>query len=207
MPNARDKGKNAERELCRLLSEIFSGSFVRVPHSGSIVGGKNVHRRQTLSKTQDRSFRGDIIPPDHLPRLIIESKAYKGFRFHQLLQPGACPLLDEWIKQTLDVVDAGDAWFICFKVNLLGWYIAMPDQDGSDYIFENCCIYNSSHGRFRVTDLLSFFRTNAASISRRAGGLAAENEIDERIQTHRSANHQQKHRSKHHEISGGEARI
>ena len=82
------KGNAGERELCKLLSEIFLGSFVRVPNSGANVGGKNVHRRASLSTTQDRAFRGDIIPPDHLPKLIIESKSYKSFPFHQLLQPG-----------------------------------------------------------------------------------------------------------------------
>ena len=166
MTNSRDKGSNAERELCRLLSGIFSGSFVPVPHSGSLVGGKNQHRRQTLSLTQDRSFRGDIIPPDHLSKLIIEAKAYKDFRWHQLLQPGPCPMLDEWIAQTLEIVDIDDVWFVCFKINMIGWYVAMAECN--DYKFDNYCMYNGPLGQFRVTDLLSFFQTNASAIAARS---------------------------------------
>lgn len=165
------KGSNGERELCKLLTEIFSGSFVRVPNSGAMVGGKNVHRRQTLSTTQDRAFRGDIIPPDHLPRFIIESKSYQDFRFHQLLQPGACPVLDSWIKQTVDIIDPGDQWFVAFKITLKGWYVAVPESECSDYEFRNYCIYSSPQGIVRVTDLVSFFKTNRDMISGKAGGL------------------------------------
>jgi hypothetical protein len=162
------KGNNGERELCKLLSEIFGGSFVRVPNSGANVGGKNVQRRQSLSVTQDRAFRGDIIPPDHLPKFIVECKSYKEFRFHQLLQPGPCPLLDIWIKQTIDIIDPNDQWFVAFKINLRGWYVAVPESECEGYRFDNYCIYNSPHGRVRVTDLLSFFKANSELIAKKA---------------------------------------
>ena len=68
------KGNAGERELCKLLSEIFLGSFVRVPNSGANVGGKNVHRRASLSTTQDRAFRGDIIPPRSSPEIDYRIK-------------------------------------------------------------------------------------------------------------------------------------
>jgi hypothetical protein len=166
------KGNAGERELCKLLTEIFGGSFVRVPNSGANVGGKNVQRRQALSITQDRAFRGDIIPPDHLPRLIVESKSYKDFRFHQLLQPGPAPMLDSWIKQTIDIIDPYDQWFVAFKIVRIGWYIAIPDSECSDYLFDNHCIYNSPHGRMRVTDMLTFFKTNRDLIAKKAGPTA-----------------------------------
>src|SRR5262249_2341231 len=118
------RGANGERELCKLLTEELSGSFVRVPNSGAAVGGSHLHRRKTLSKGQDRTFRGDIIPPDHLPRLVIESKSYQTFRFAALMQPGTYPLFDDWIKQAKSVADPDDQWFVAFKVRFLGWYVA-----------------------------------------------------------------------------------
>lgn len=166
---SKRKGNASERELCVVLSAIFSGSFVRVPHSGSFTGGKNVHRRQTLSATQDRSFRGDIIPPDHLPRLVIECKAYQQFRFHQLMQPGPCPMLDEWIAQAMTVLDPGDQWFVTFKINRLGWFVAVPE---GDYQFANYCAYTGPHGTYRVTDMIDFFRTNREIILRNAAPIA-----------------------------------
>ena len=170
---SKTKGSRNELELCKLLSGIFSGSFVRVPHSGSMVGGKNVHRRQTLSKSQDRTFRGDIIPPDHLPRLVIESKAYKEFRFHQLLQPGPCLMLDEWIAQAMSVVDPGDQWFVAFKVNMRGWFLAIPEGECGEYSFANHCSYRGIHGAFKVTDLVEFFEVNRDIVASKAGPIEA----------------------------------
>jgi Holliday junction resolvase len=171
---ARSKriGNSSERELCKILMNIFHGSFVRVPASGGFVGGKNLYRRQTLSKTQDRSFRGDIIPPDHLPRLVIECKARKEFGFHSLIQPGPCPLLDDWIKQTIDIVDAGDQWFIAFKIRLRGWYLAVPMSEAGHYSFSNYCNYTGAHGQFQITDLVSFFQNNRENILQFAGPVA-----------------------------------
>ena len=166
---SRRKGANNERELCKLLSGIFSGSFVRAPNSGAAVGGKQVVRRQTLSKMQDRTFRGDIIPPDHLPRLVIESKAYSEFGFHALMQPGPYALLDEWIKQTLTVVDPGDQWFVAFKISFIGWYLAVPEAECTDYTFENYCVYKGAHAAVRVTALPNFLQSNRDILLRKAG--------------------------------------
>jgi len=171
------RGNQAERELCKLLSGILSGSFVRVPNSGAAVGGKHVSRRQTLSRTQDRVFRGDIIPPDHLPHLVVESKSYASFAFHALLQPGPCPLLDEWIAQTLDVVDVADVWFVAFKIRFLGWYMVIPETPCADYQFGNYCAYTGVHGSFRVTDLRTFLLTNREMVLRLAGSDLTKSQL------------------------------
>lgn len=157
------KGGRGEREACRLLGDILGGSFVRAPNSGAYVGGKNITRKATLAEGQVRTFKADIIPPDDLPRLVIEAKFYKDFRFHQLLK-GADALLDDWIGQAKDVVDPGDAWFVCFKINLRGWFIVVPEADAGHYEFENHCRYQGKHGAFRVTDMVVFLKQNRDSI-------------------------------------------
>lgn len=175
MTNSRDKGKNGERELCRILSDIFGGSFVRVPNSGAMVGKSNAYRLEKFSDTQGRAFRGDIIPPDHLPNLYVEAKSYKAFRFHQLLQPAGCDMLNTWIKQVNEGQVETDVSFICFKVNLIGWYVVVPETLSQAYVFENCCAYNSPHGRMHVTELQTFFRNNHKLIAVQAGISGLEN--------------------------------
>jgi len=169
MPSkSKTKGASGERELCGILSEIFGGSFVRVPSSGAQVGGTNAHRLEKYSDTQGRAFRGDVIPPDNLPNLYIETKSYKAFLFHQLLQPAGCSILNTWIKQAYEGKIATDLLFICYKISRIGWYVAMPEDACHGYVFDNYCTYLSPSGRMRVTDMLSFFKTNYQLISKRA---------------------------------------
>ena len=77
-------------------------------------------------------------------------------------------MLDSWIKQTIDIIDVGDQWFVAFKITRIGWYIAIPEAECSDCIFDNYCVYNGPHGRFRVTDMLTFFKANHELISKKA---------------------------------------
>jgi hypothetical protein len=175
---SKTKGNGAERELCKIWEGVFGGSFVRVPNSGAATGGLNSFRRQYLSETQNRIFRGDIIPPDFMPRLVLESKCYAEFPFHALLTPGGIPLLDSWIKQTLDAVEPGDLWFVCFKISRRGWFIAAPQTDG--WGVGNYCEYTGVHGKFVVTDLATFLASNQDYIKEKsvsektATGLPAE---------------------------------
>lgn len=157
---SKRKGNAGELELCKKLMAIFGGSFIRVPNSGAFTGGKNAFRKEILSETQNRTSKGDIIPPDHMPKLVLEAKFYKDFRFHQLLQPGPCAQLDEWIDQAMDAVDDGDVWFVCFKINLRGWYIAVPVEGSETYFFENHCRYTGDYGTFLVTSAIEFFTQN-----------------------------------------------
>ncbi|MGI4852258.1 MAG: putative PDDEXK endonuclease, partial [Janthinobacterium lividum] len=86
MPNAsKTKGNAAELALCGILSQHLGGSFVRVPNSGAFVGGTNASRTASLSPAQVRAARGDIVPPDHLHHLVIESKAYAALPWHQVI--------------------------------------------------------------------------------------------------------------------------
>lgn len=163
---SKTKGSGAERELAKYLTELFDGSFIRSANSGAFVGGKNAARKAGLSETQIKGQKGDLIPPDFMSRLVIESKFYKDFRFHQLLQPGPMPQLEEWIGQCLDAVDEGDLWLICFKINLRGSYVVVPEIFANDFAFGNHCCYTGEYGNFRVTDLKHFFSTNRDAILR-----------------------------------------
>lgn len=166
---SKSKGNRGELELCKKLSAIFGGSFIRVPNSGAFTGGKNSFRKETLSENQNRASKGDIIPPDFMPKLVLEAKWYKDFLFHQLIQPGACSQLDEWIGQALDAIDDGDLWYVAFKINRRGWYIAVPAAGADQYQFGNRAYYTSpEYGDFVVCEAETFFATNREVILRLA---------------------------------------
>lgn len=158
---SKNKGNSWEREICKFLSDTFGGNFMRVPNSGAFTGGLNAHRRASMSDTQVRNAKGDIIPPDHLPKLVIEAKNYKDFAFHQLLSP-ECKQLDTWIKQTLDTVDVGDVWFTIFKITRRGSYVAFDKKMVEQHNFKlpNHCIYKT----YVVCDMKDFFEINRTII-------------------------------------------
>lgn len=161
---SKNKGSGYERELGKFFGEIFGGSFIRSANSGAFVGGFNAGRKANLSKTQIAGQKGDLIAPDHMPKFVIEAKFYAEFRFHQLLQPGAMPQLDEWIDQCMDAIDEGDFWVICFKINLRGAYVALPKRFCEGMALGNHCIYQRESDEFVVTDLKTFFTANCQRV-------------------------------------------
>lgn len=167
---SKAKGNSGERELAKLLSGIFGGSFQRVIGSGAFTGGKNVIRKTTLSETQIRMHRGDIVPPDHLPKLVIESKSYAEFPFHAFLTPGPIPLLEKWLMQCKVGTEPDDFWFVSLKVNRKGWVIIVPVGNVVGMTCENHARYRDTGGTsYVVTDLISFLIDNKDLIALRAG--------------------------------------
>jgi hypothetical protein len=166
---SKRKGNAGELELSKMLSTMLGGSFIRVPNSGAFIGGKNFHRKAMLSEAQTRHRKGDIVPPDHLPRMVIEAKSYGEFPYHLLIRPKPLPQLDEWIEQTLDCADPGDAVFVAFKITRLGWTVAVSEADASIYAFHNHVRYEGAHGAWRLTDLVDFFERNREVVLVRAG--------------------------------------
>lgn len=154
---AKAKGNGWERDICKFLGKTLGGNFMRVPNSGAFTGGQNAFRRTSMSDTQVRNAKGDIIPPDHLTHLVIEAKNYKDFGFH-LLMSEECKQLDKWIEQTLDAVDQGDVWFTIFKINRKGSYIAFERKlvEKHKLVLANHCVYKD----YIVCDFESFFTTN-----------------------------------------------
>lgn len=114
------KGNQGELKIAKFLTETFGAQFMRVPNSGSYLGGANAHRKLTMDATQINYFKSDIIPPSHMHRLVIESKFYKSFPFEKLAGNARIPQLEGWIKQTLDTVDDQDMWFLVVRINHKG---------------------------------------------------------------------------------------
>ena len=157
---SKRKGNGGELELCKILGGYFGETFTRVPNSGAFIGGKNNFRAKTLSQTQIKIYKGDLICPDSLPRMVLESKFYKDFNFHQLIQDTDVKLLDDWIQQCLDIVDSGDTWFVCFKINRRDWFICFDHELLPRFRVGN-------HARYKtnvVTQLKPFVEANIDAI-------------------------------------------
>lgn len=157
------KGSKGERELAKIFTTVFGGSFIRAAGSGAYVGGKNSFRKTFLSDGQTRAAKGDLVPPDFMPKLVVEAKSYDDFRFHQLLSAARCPQLDGWISQTLDCIDPGDVWCVAFKIDRLDWYIVVPEA-GQGFVYGNHCVYQGARATVRVTALREFLVQNRATL-------------------------------------------
>lgn len=124
------KGKRGERGVCKKLTEYLGGSFQRVPSSGARVGGKNIKIREQLSKGQVRGWKGDIIPPDEFPKLVIESKNYSDFKWHSFALNESIPVLDTWLKELDADCDENDIGILCVKLKYKNWMIGFKPFTG-----------------------------------------------------------------------------
>lgn len=159
---SKRKGNGGEREVAKLLSEALGGSFIRSNSSGAFIGGKNAQRKDHLSDAQIRNAKGDICPPDHLPRLIVECKKYASFRYHQLLRE--CPMLDGWLEQAISSADAKDFWVLTFKSDRIPWTLAFDSTLADRFTLGSHSIYVNKSGTYTLVDLLDFLRSNKAPI-------------------------------------------
>ena len=126
---SKNKGKSWERDVCNFLSDLYSQSFIRVPNSGALVGGKNEFRKETLSLEQIKLMRGDIVPPLNYPYFVAECKNYAEFPFHQMVHNNSIRLLDDWIGQVMhDCNQEKDVWMLFIKITRKGQYVVYDTQ-------------------------------------------------------------------------------
>lgn len=167
MPSkSKTKGKTFERDVCRFLTTLYNESFTRVFDSGAFTGGKNAHRRQTLSENQVRARKGDIIPPDDWKYFNSECKSYAEFPFHQLLSQGPVLLLETWFEQTLEAADPGDCNIIFMKFNRKGKYVAYQLPENFETI-RHIDYTDKAQNSWRITGFDDFFALNQESFSSR----------------------------------------
>ena len=131
---SKNKGKTYERDVANHLTELYGESFTRVPYSGAFVGGQNISRTETLSEGQTRGFKGDIIPPETFPYLVIEAKHYGEFQWHNLALGEPIKQLNEWIKQARESCEAQDKWILFVKISRQGSFALWdPNQWRMEY--------------------------------------------------------------------------
>jgi hypothetical protein len=155
---SKNKGNSFEREIATFLSKLYEESFVRAPHSGAYIGGKNSHRKGYLSENQARSYKGDIIPPDSWENFNAEAKSYADFPFHQVLT-GECKILDEWLDQVMAVSDTDDINILFMKFNRKGSFVVV--QTKLTWITDQFLYYTSKkHKDWLIIEFDHFFKHN-----------------------------------------------
>ena len=129
---SKEKGKRYERQVAEFLSKQFGESFIRVPNSGAFIGGTNAIRRGKLSDNQNKTFKGDIIPPDNF-NIVIECKNYEKISGGLAgLIRGDSKQLNKWIKELRG--DAGelegreqlDKHILFLKLTRIGEWFIVP---------------------------------------------------------------------------------
>jgi len=156
---SKNKGKSWERDVANHLTELYGETFIRVPHSGAYIGGKNQFRKEFLHEGQIRSMKGDITPPLAWNKFNCECKSYADFPFHQLYS-GNIKILESWLDQLHDVADPGDFNILIMKFNRKGKFIAVA-QPWADISNQNYSIYSSKkHGIWYIVDYDLFWQHN-----------------------------------------------
>jgi hypothetical protein len=158
---SKAKGNSFERQTADFLTALYGEKFIRVPHSGAFIGGKNTHRKQFLHEGQIRSFKGDIIPGESFPKFNAECKSYKDFPFHQMFS-GHVKILESWIDQCMDVADPKDFNILFMKFNRKGTYVAVQIPDDHRLTLVRWINYGSiKHDHWAVMDHDTFWDLNA----------------------------------------------
>jgi hypothetical protein len=153
---SKTKGSTWERDVAKLLSDVFNENFMRVPNSGAYTGGTNIYRESTLTDKQKQMMSGDIFVADCMDNFKIECKAYKDFPFHQLFTK--CKLLDTWIEQAESETLH---WLLCIKINNKGKYVCFHKQYRPQLKITPYITYDN---KFIITELDGFFETNKDTI-------------------------------------------
>ena len=173
MPSpSKAKGSSFEREVATFLSKTYNESFIRAPGSGAYVGGSNSRRKDFLSESQIKSFKGDIIPPDGWSKFNAEAKSYADFPFH-LVVSGECKVLDSWLDQLMAVADTDDVSVLFMKFNRKGKFIAV--QSSLTWSSDNFMYYSSkSHRDWIIIEFNHFFNLNRDLLKSYSSGISTD---------------------------------
>lgn len=128
-----------------------------------------------MSDVQQRAAKGDIIPPDDLPKLNLEAKNYADIAFHQILD-GNCKQLDTWIDQTEEPADEHDFSVTIFKITRKGSWSAFKaenldkfDMTGLSYVTYRKGFNTANPCDYIIVTHEKFFTQNKAAV-RKLGG-------------------------------------
>ena len=162
---SKTKGASWERDLCLVLETNLGGKFIRTPGSGAYIGGFNSFRQQTLGEGTVKVMRGDIVPPDHLSKLIIEAKNYGDIAFHQFWT--GCKQLNSWIDQLYSTQSEDGIHFLIFKITRKGSWISFDKSYGFTNT-TNYFSYSYNNKEYIICDFQNFIELNAEIIKQKA---------------------------------------
>lgn len=172
MSRQKQKGNAFERVVADHLTNIFELKFFRTPGSGAYVGGRNFHRVNELTNSQQLLLEGDIVVPEELEFLKFECKTLKKFSFSSLLENNA--LFESWVEQAKS---EEKLWFLVFKINNRGTFIVYEENyyELFDHPRGNHVVYDSdAAGDVIIERMDDWFETNKSIILKYARHLKPE---------------------------------
>jgi hypothetical protein len=89
-------------------------------------------------------------------KLVIESKFYGEFPFHNLMKDEDVPLLDKWIDQAKTSAEADDFWVVVFRINRKGAFAVFDKCLMDRFLINNHVVYKDH----AITEFESFFSNN-----------------------------------------------
>jgi hypothetical protein len=156
----KSKGNSGERKIAEFLTNLYALKFIRVPNSGAFIGGANNFRKAMLDEGQIATFKADLIPPSNMRKLVVESKFYGDFPFHNLLKKEPIPILDKWIAQAEHSADPDDFWVVVFRINHKGSFAVFDKKHFDHFVITN----HSRYTNYVITDFEELFKTNKDTI-------------------------------------------
>lgn len=153
---SKNKGKSWERDVCKFLETRLGGKFIRSPSSGAIIGGKNSKLKEYISEGAIRTFKGDIIPPQEYPFLVIEAKNYGNFPFHSVYKNSS--QLNAWIDQMNESLDPRDLGLLIIKITRKGSWALFKEKDLGTLTDSNFMVYNYLGEKYILSDLELLFK-------------------------------------------------
>lgn len=118
MVNSIKKGKDFERKIAHLLTEITEKTWRRVPMSGAFATSYN---------TESPQFKGDVFTEDaSYSDIVIECKAHKELSLTDLFNHKS--KLYSWIEQSereslSKNKTVSNPWILFFKINNIGTFV------------------------------------------------------------------------------------
>ena len=155
---SKSKGNRWELQLAEMLGSTLGGNFQRTPNSGAYTGGSNVKRLEKMSPNQIQLSRGDLIPPDHLPNLLVEAKSYASFPWHQLYD--SCQILDKWLLQLGSNSETFN--LLAFKIDRMGSFGVVEKKHYQMLVLDHFTFYKDH----LVTSLKPLLEKNSEYIKK-----------------------------------------
>jgi hypothetical protein len=93
-------------------------------------------------------------------KLVVESKFYSAFPFHNLFKNVSVPLLDKWVAQAKSSADSGDFWVVVFRINHKGCWVVFDQTLISNFVIRDHVRYQDTV----ITDFESFFQDNKDTV-------------------------------------------
>lgn len=162
MSRQKQKGNAFERQISEHLTKVFDLKFFRTPGSGAYVGGRNFHRVNEMTNSQQLLLEGDIVVPEELEHLKFECKTLKKFSFSSILEHNA--MLESWVEQAYS---DQKIWFLVFKINNRGTFLVYDEElyEVFNHPKENRFVYEAELGRNVVIERLDgWFEANKETL-------------------------------------------